>query len=207
MSSHVAQLRVEVADEVAPRALGLAEQLQPADVHRHPPVLRHQEAGGGRVEWDAPCELRSSPCRRHDKGCARTAAVERSRAPRRRPATGDAWQDPSLEPGAAPADPRSDLAVGARLDRLALQALGDRPVRDRGRRRVVARLGRAAATRRRSSPRWRPWSRLGTSYGQRLRRVAEVTVGVALGVFGGDLLVRADRHRRLAADADRRRWR
>jgi uncharacterized membrane protein YgaE (UPF0421/DUF939 family) len=31
---------------------------------------------------------------------------------------------------------------------------------------------------------------LGTSYGQRLRRVAEVTVGVALGVFGGDLLVR-----------------
>src|SRR6478672_4596045 len=31
---------------------------------------------------------------------------------------------------------------------------------------------------------------LGTSYGQRLRRVAEVTVGVALGVFGADLLVR-----------------
>jgi uncharacterized membrane protein YgaE (UPF0421/DUF939 family) len=31
---------------------------------------------------------------------------------------------------------------------------------------------------------------LGTSYGQRLRRVGEVTVGVALGVFGGDLLVR-----------------
>jgi uncharacterized membrane protein YgaE (UPF0421/DUF939 family) len=30
---------------------------------------------------------------------------------------------------------------------------------------------------------------LGTSYGQRLRRVAEVAVGVALGVFGGDLLV------------------
>jgi uncharacterized membrane protein YgaE (UPF0421/DUF939 family) len=31
---------------------------------------------------------------------------------------------------------------------------------------------------------------LGTSYGQRLRRVAEVTVGVAVGVFGADLLVR-----------------
>jgi uncharacterized membrane protein YgaE (UPF0421/DUF939 family) len=31
---------------------------------------------------------------------------------------------------------------------------------------------------------------LGTSYGQRLRRVAEVTIGVALGVFGADLLVR-----------------
>jgi uncharacterized membrane protein YgaE (UPF0421/DUF939 family) len=31
---------------------------------------------------------------------------------------------------------------------------------------------------------------LGTSYGQRLRRVAEVTVGVALGVFGADVLVR-----------------
>ncbi|MGN6780159.1 MAG: FUSC family protein, partial [Marmoricola sp.] len=31
---------------------------------------------------------------------------------------------------------------------------------------------------------------LGTSYGQRLRRVAEVTVGVAVGVFAGDLLVR-----------------
>jgi uncharacterized membrane protein YgaE (UPF0421/DUF939 family) len=31
---------------------------------------------------------------------------------------------------------------------------------------------------------------LGTSYGQRLRRVAEVTVGVALGVFGADLIVR-----------------
>ena len=30
---------------------------------------------------------------------------------------------------------------------------------------------------------------LGTSYGQRLRRVAEVTVGVAVGVFVGDLLV------------------
>ena len=30
---------------------------------------------------------------------------------------------------------------------------------------------------------------LGTSYGQRLRRVAEVTVGVAVGVFIGDLLV------------------
>ena len=30
---------------------------------------------------------------------------------------------------------------------------------------------------------------LGTSYGQRLRRVAEVTVGVAFGVFLGDLLV------------------
>src|SRR4051794_36177494 len=30
---------------------------------------------------------------------------------------------------------------------------------------------------------------LGTSYGQRLRRVAEVTIGVALGVFGADLLV------------------
>ena len=29
---------------------------------------------------------------------------------------------------------------------------------------------------------------LGTSYGQRLRRVAEVTAGVALGVFAGDLL-------------------
>jgi uncharacterized membrane protein YgaE (UPF0421/DUF939 family) len=31
---------------------------------------------------------------------------------------------------------------------------------------------------------------LGTSYGQRLRRVVEVTVGVALGVFGADLLVK-----------------
>lgn len=30
---------------------------------------------------------------------------------------------------------------------------------------------------------------LGTSYGQRLRRVAEVTIGVAIGVFIGDLLV------------------
>jgi len=30
---------------------------------------------------------------------------------------------------------------------------------------------------------------LGTSYGQRLRRVAEVTIGVALGIFGADLLV------------------
>ncbi|MGH8966057.1 MAG: FUSC family protein, partial [Actinomycetes bacterium] len=30
---------------------------------------------------------------------------------------------------------------------------------------------------------------LGTSYGQRLRRVAEVTVGVAVGVFIADLLV------------------
>ena len=30
---------------------------------------------------------------------------------------------------------------------------------------------------------------LGTSYGQRLRRVAEVTIGVAVGVFLADLLV------------------
>jgi uncharacterized membrane protein YgaE (UPF0421/DUF939 family) len=30
---------------------------------------------------------------------------------------------------------------------------------------------------------------LGTSYGQRLRRVAEVTIGVAIGVFVGDLIV------------------
>src|ERR1041384_3479115 len=30
---------------------------------------------------------------------------------------------------------------------------------------------------------------LGTSYGQRLRRVAEVTLGVAVGVFLADLLV------------------
>jgi uncharacterized membrane protein YgaE (UPF0421/DUF939 family) len=30
---------------------------------------------------------------------------------------------------------------------------------------------------------------LGTSYGQRLRRVAEVTIGVAIGVFGADALV------------------
>ncbi len=32
---------------------------------------------------------------------------------------------------------------------------------------------------------------LGTSYGQRLRRVAEVTLGVAIGVLVGDLLVLA----------------
>jgi uncharacterized membrane protein YgaE (UPF0421/DUF939 family) len=31
---------------------------------------------------------------------------------------------------------------------------------------------------------------LGASYGQRLRRVAEVTIGVALGVFGADLIAR-----------------
>src|ERR1700712_3891065 len=30
---------------------------------------------------------------------------------------------------------------------------------------------------------------LGTSYGQRLRRVVEVTIGVAIGVFGADALV------------------
>ena len=30
---------------------------------------------------------------------------------------------------------------------------------------------------------------LGTSYGQRLRRVAEVTIGVAIGVFLADLLL------------------
>ena len=42
---------------------------------------------------------------------------------------------------------------------------------------------------------------LGTSYGQRLRRVAEVTVGVALGVFGADLLVRV-----LGTGAGSSRW-
>ena len=40
---------------------------------------------------------------------------------------------------------------------------------------------------------------LGTSYGQRLRRVAEVTIGVAVGVLVADLLVAADRQRRVAA--------
>ena len=36
---------------------------------------------------------------------------------------------------------------------------------------------------------------LGTSYGQRLRRVAEVTIGVAVGVFLADLLVGVARAR------------
>ena len=45
---------------------------------------------------------------------------------------------------------------------------------------------------------------LGTSYGQRLRRVAEVTLGVAIGVFVADLLVSATGTRLVAADADRR---
>ena len=36
---------------------------------------------------------------------------------------------------------------------------------------------------------------LGTSYGQRLRRVAEVTLGVAIGVFVGDLLTALARAR------------
>ena len=36
---------------------------------------------------------------------------------------------------------------------------------------------------------------LGTSYGQRLRRVVEVTIGVAIGVLVGDLLVAWTRQR------------
>ena len=42
---------------------------------------------------------------------------------------------------------------------------------------------------------------LGTSYAQRLRRVAEVTAGVAIGVFLGDLLVL-----RLGSGGGRSRW-
>ena len=39
---------------------------------------------------------------------------------------------------------------------------------------------------------------LGLTYGQRLRRIAEVTIGVAIGVLVGDLVVARARHRRLA---------
>ena len=56
---------------------------------------------------------------------------------------------------------------------------------------------------RRSSRRSRRCVSLGTSYGQRLRRVAEVTVGVALGVFLADLLVDHHRLGRVAAHAGR----
>ena len=45
---------------------------------------------------------------------------------------------------------------------------------------------------------------LGTSYGQRLRRVAEVTLGVAVGVLLADLLVVWHRLGLVAAHADRR---
>ena len=48
---------------------------------------------------------------------------------------------------------------------------------------------------------------LGTSYGQRLRRVVEVTIGVAIGVFVGDLIVAWLGTGVVAAHADRRRWR
>ena len=41
---------------------------------------------------------------------------------------------------------------------------------------------------------------LGTSYGQRLRRVAEVTLGVAIGVLIADIVVVLDRHRVVAAE-------
>ena len=44
---------------------------------------------------------------------------------------------------------------------------------------------------------------LGTSYGQRLRRVGEVALGVALGVFGADLLVSVIGSGRLADHPDR----
>ena len=45
---------------------------------------------------------------------------------------------------------------------------------------------------------------LGTSYGQRLRKVFEVAVGVAVGVLVGDLVVAGDRGGLVAAHADRR---
>ena len=46
----VAHLLVHLADVVAAGALGLLEELQPADVHRHVAVLGEQEARRSRVD-------------------------------------------------------------------------------------------------------------------------------------------------------------
>ena len=54
---------------------------------------------------------------------------------------------------------------------------------------LAAGSGGARHTRRRSSPRSPRSSRLGVTFGQRLRRGIEVAIGVAVGVLVGDLLV------------------
>ena len=78
-------------------------------------------------------------------------------------------------------------SLGARLARLRSKGWQIAPVRARRRCRLVHRRRPARAT---TTPFFAPIAAvvsLGTSYGQRLRRVAEVTLGVAIGVFVGDL--------------------
>ena len=80
--------------------------------------------------------------------------------------------------------------MGPRLDRLQSKGWQIGPVRGRGGRRLVRRADVVGHT----TPFFAPIAAvvsLGTSYGQRLRRVAEVTVGVAVGVFLADLIVAA----------------
>ena len=68
----VAHLLVHLADVVAARALGLLEQLQPADVHRHVAVLGEQEPDRRRVDR---CDHGVTPSRRSFDPCAGRAAT------------------------------------------------------------------------------------------------------------------------------------
>ena len=97
----VAQLLVQVADVVAARALGLAEQLQPPDVHRHPAVLGHQEARQRSDRGGAPCRRslplgdggQASSRTWHDRAACRPTPLEsrRRRAESRTLAAAPRW--------------------------------------------------------------------------------------------------------------------
>ena len=131
----VPRLLEQVADVVAAGALGLLVELEPPDVHRHAAVLGQQEAQSGRIERGRhPAILR--------------AARGGGRLPRDL-ARSEAWS-PGQGTGngrvARPAvEPRAHLS--AHLGReprrpLAVEELADRPVRDRGGRRLVHRARR-----------------------------------------------------------------
>ena len=108
------------------RPLGLLVQLQPADVHRHPAVLGHQEPERGRIERVHHPAILAGP-----RGPQ--VATGHARRPLGRPST--AMEAPTVRAASgAGGGPR-----GGPPRSLAVQALADRPVRARGRRRVVRR--------------------------------------------------------------------
>ena len=84
---------------------------------------------------------------------------------------------------------RGRTSLRQRRARLRAKSWQVGPVRDRGRGGVGDRDRTSSTTQRAFFAPVAAVVCLGTSYGQRLRRVGEVTVGVALGVFLGDMII------------------